>query len=137
MRPSFKLEKIIGIADDVPIFLEFVGGILTKHGYRVETFLDPYNLIASVNKDPNSYGLIMLDQRYQPLTETGIDFTKKIHENETLKEIPIVLMDASNLCDVHNLFLEAGGIAVLNKPISDSTLIAVVERFYNTRIIKN
>ncbi len=131
------LEKIIAVADDTPIFLEFVEGILNKHGYKVETFLDPYNLITSVNKDPNSYGLIMLDQRYQPLTETGIDFTKKIHENESLKEVPIVLMDASHMPDVHNSFFQAGGIAILDKPIRDSTLIAVVERFYNTRIMKN
>lgn len=103
-------KKIVIVDDDVAI-LDSLGLMLDFEGFEVNAFergSEIMNYVESVSKPD----VILLDMWLSG--EDGRDICKKLKENETTKNIPVVIMSASR--GLEQTALQSGANAFIAKP---------------------
>lgn len=103
-------KKIVIVDDDVAI-LDSLGLMLDFEGFEVNAFergSEIMNYVESVSKPD----VILLDMWLSG--EDGRDICKKLKENETTKNIPVVIMSASR--GLEQTALQSGANAFISKP---------------------
>lgn len=103
-------KKIVIVDDDVAI-LDSLGLMLNFEGFEVNAFergSEIMNYVESVSKPD----VILLDMWLSG--EDGRDICKKLKENETTKNIPVVIMSASR--GLEQTALQSGANAFIAKP---------------------
>lgn len=103
-------KKIVIVDDDVAI-LDSLGLMLDFEGFEVNVFergSEIMNYVESVSKPD----VILLDMWLSG--EDGRDICKKLKENETTKNIPVVIMSASR--GLEQTALQSGANAFIAKP---------------------
>lgn len=103
-------KKIVIVDDDVAI-LDSLGLMLDFEGFEVNAFergSEIFNYVESVSKPD----IILLDMWLSG--EDGRDICKKLKENETTKNIPVVIMSASR--GLEQTALQSGANAFIAKP---------------------
>jgi CheY-like chemotaxis protein len=121
-----KNKNKILVVDDDPQALMLMEALLTPHGYDVVLINDDKQAIQTARKEnPN---LILLDIM-MPGRLDGYTIVKKLKEDETMKNIPVIMVSSLEL-DGNKVFASiAGASAYITKPVDSKHLIETVARF--------
>jgi DNA-binding response OmpR family regulator len=114
-------KKII-IADDDPGILDAIEIMLNYEGYIVNTTLNGATLLDIEDNFPD---LILLDI-WMSGTD-GIDICKKLKVKPSMKNIPVILISASQ--DIEKSASEAGADDFLAKPFDINELLTKISKY--------
>ncbi|CAM4204316.1 response regulator [Gillisia hiemivivida] len=114
------MDKIL-VVDDDPIIGEMLKFVLDSKGYLAFISNKPEQTVHNILQ--NSIDLIMLDQFIFGVS--GIEVCKKIQENETTANVPILMMSAHS--KVKKKCLAAGATDFIFKPFEMKTLFLKIE----------
>ena len=110
------------IVDDEPGALKLLRDILADEGHLVRPFNNSELALRSIMVEAPE--LIMLDVRMPVMS--GFEVCKQLHENERLKDIPVIFISAaSDVADKVRAFQE-GGVDYITKPFHKEEIIARV-----------
>jgi CheY-like chemotaxis protein len=120
------------VADDVPLNLEVVVGMLQKYKLDIDCVLSGIDAVdkmaGSVKGENPHFDLILMDHMMPGMD--GIEAMQKIRElGEYAADIPIVVLTANALEGNEELFLNSGFDAYLSKPIDPETFENVLFKF--------
>lgn len=119
------MSKKILIVEDNDLNLKLFRDLLEAHGYEtVETKngMEAVRLAATLRPD-----LILMDIQLPEIS--GLDVTRQIKADDTIKSIPIIAVTAFAMKDDEQKILQAGCEAYISKPISIVPFIQTVKRF--------
>lgn len=117
-----KMKKIVVVDDDLGI-LEVLKIVLEQY-YKVKTFSNPGNLIKTLQKERPD--LVLLDIWISGYD--GTDLTRKIKSDNSVKNIPVVLLSAKNENNT-KVIAETGAEDFIEKPFDIDDLLNRVNRF--------
>jgi len=121
------MEKIL-IIDDDPDFVQATQMVLEKQGYSVDSAGGgKAGLHKAKNEEPD---LIILDVMMDSVLD-GVTFSRKVHDDEMIKDIPIIMVTSIANTDYAELFPTDEYIpidAFLSKPIDPDRLIKKVKK---------
>lgn len=122
-------KSLIMVVDDDSDILSLVSYRLELAGYDVVTADDgEQGLSVALDRCP---ALAVLDVRMPKLN--GFDLTRRIREEETIKDMPVILLTASvQDANVAQGF-EAGANDYMKKPFSPEELVARVQSILERR----
>ena len=113
------------VVDDDPKALLLTEAILKRHGYDAVLINHGRQTIQTARKEKPD--LILLDIM-MPF-EDGYTILKKIKQEETIKNIPVVMVTALEL-DGNKVFASiCGASAYITKPINSKLLIETIAQF--------
>jgi signal transduction histidine kinase len=119
------------IADDEPVNIQVLLNHLSMAGYEVKAAADGENVLDEL-QDDRSYDLVILDVMLPKLS--GFDVAKKIREQFSLTELPILMLTArSQMEDIITAF-EAGANDYLTKPTSREELLARAKTLLSLKV---
>ncbi len=130
------MAKLITIVDDEEDILELLSINLKKNGYNVQTYTNAADLFKQINK--KNPDLIILDIMLPDMD--GYDICKKIKNDSSLNNIPIIMLSAKSEETDKIIGLELGADDYVTKPFSPKELVARVKavlRRNETRQISN
>ncbi len=78
--------------------------------------------------------LILMDIQLPSIS--GLEATKRLKADETLKSIPVIAITAFAMAGDKEKFLEGGCDAYIVKPISVSNFLQTVERLANPLVVE-
>jgi CheY-like chemotaxis protein len=114
--------KKLMIADDDPGIVDFLSIMLEYDGYEVSSTLNGASLLKLNSDLPD---LLLLDTWMSGID--GRDVCSYLKQNESTKQIPIIMISASK--DVERSALLAGADAFLEKPFEMTDLFAKVAHY--------
>ncbi len=120
------------VIDDEPHNLHLIGTFLGRLGLSVVTFTSGHNALRSLETEPCN--LILLDLHMPAMS--GLEFLKTIKADERYKDIPVLVVTASDDADELTECIEAGAIDSLAKPFHTSFLKARVQTSLELQSIK-
>lgn len=119
------MSKKILIVEDNDLNLKLFRDLLEAHGYEtVETKdgMEAIRLAGTLRPD-----LILMDIQLPEVS--GLDVTRRIKADDSIKAIPIIAVTAFAMKDDEQKILQAGCEAYISKPISIVPFIQTVKRF--------
>lgn len=119
--------KNIFIADDDPGIVDSVSMMLEMVGYNVESTLNGEHVPAAVEK--SNLDLILLDIWMSG--HDGREICKNLKNNNTTKNIPVLMISASR--DVKQSALDAGADDFLEKPFEMDVMLNKVKRLISIK----
>ncbi|MFW2331652.1 MAG: response regulator [Nitrospinota bacterium] len=114
---SLGTESILYI-DDEPSITKIATRILTRLGYLVTPFNDPYEALAAFKSDPDLFDIIITDQTMPRLT--GLDLAKQIRKLN--RDIPIILATGYSSLANEQIAKKAGIDKFVLKPMTKGEL---------------
>lgn len=125
------MEKRILIIDDEQFFLDMLGDILSKRGYKIDKAISFESGIEQLKN--NDYEIIFLDASLKNVSgTTGIAKIKETKSNADI--VVITSLDDTSLA--HD-FLKAGAVDVVLKPYKTEDLEFVIERILKRKNIES
>jgi CheY-like chemotaxis protein len=135
------------VVDDEPDILFTLNAVLSEQGHYVKTFDNPVEALSHLTRSCSSnnnngvvtpyYELIITDHRMPSSGITGLDLAKQVKEYYTTKrtKTKVFLMTASiNAWSLPEEFIAALKPEIVDeiiqKPVSNDKLIAVIERSF-------
>jgi len=116
-------EKSILIVDDDPMFCKTIKDILKSRGYKVETEIDPENVLNVMERE---YKLVvLLDLKLG--NRDGTDVLKSIRTKYPAKPVILVTGYGKEMTDSIEKGFQIGAYACLYKPFEIDTLIKYIE----------
>jgi DNA-binding response OmpR family regulator len=115
-------HKKIMIADDDPAIVDAVEMLLEFEGYEVITTVDGANVLDMKEDLPD---LLLLDIWMSG--EDGRDICKKLKQEASTKNIPVIMMSANR--DIGESAMEAGADDFLAKPFEMHELLEKIAHF--------
>lgn len=113
------MKKILIIDDEIHI-VELLKFNLENNGYKVDYSYDGFNgYLKTKEFQPD---LILLDWMLPNIS--GIDLLKKIRSDETLEQIPVIMLTAKNMEEDKLEGLEDGADDYITKPFSVKEVLA-------------
>ena len=113
------MKKILIIDDEIHI-VELLKFNLENNGYKVDYSYDGFDgYLKTKEFQPD---LILLDWMLPNIS--GIDLLKKIRSDETLEQIPVIMLTAKNMEDDKLEGLEDGADDYITKPFSVKEVLA-------------
>jgi len=119
------MTKRILIVEDNDLNLKLFRDLLSAHGYEImetKDGVEAINLTRSEKPD-----LILMDIQLPEIS--GLDVTRRLKADDSVKHIPIVAVTAFAMKDDEAKILAAGCEAYISKPISIGVFLNVVRRF--------
>ena len=100
------------IVDDDPLVLSVTGAVLSRQGWKVETHTDPAEALASVQKNPQQFSVILSDLTMPHLS--GLDLAQNIRQfNGT---VPIIIMTGHLTSRAQALATQVANLHFIQKP---------------------
>ncbi|MFO0389985.1 MAG: response regulator [Alphaproteobacteria bacterium] len=119
------MKKRILIVEDNDLNLKLFRDLLGAHGYEtIETKEGIEAITLTRSEKPD---LILMDIQLPEIS--GLDVTRRIKADETLRAIPIIAVTAFAMKDDEEKILAAGCEAYISKPISIMSFLNTVRRF--------
>lgn len=120
------------VIDDEPHNLQLIGLFLSRLNLSVSTFTSAVNALRSMENE--TYDLILLDL-HMPVMG-GLDFLRTIKADERFKDIPVLVVTASDDdAELANCF-EAGAIDTISKPVQSAFLRSRVKTCLEHELVK-
>lgn len=119
------MTKKILIVEDNDLNLKLFRDLLGANGYQTfetKEGIEAIALTRSIMPD-----LIVMDIQLPEIS--GLDITKKIKADETIRHIPVVAVTAFAMKDDETKILRAGCEAYVSKPIAIDHFLDTVRRF--------
>tara|TARA_R110000787_G_scaffold71771_1_gene159763 strand:- start:14817 stop:15959 length:1143 start_codon:yes stop_codon:yes gene_type:complete len=120
------------IVDDNDKNIQVIANLLSENNYNVDYALngpDGLSLIKSQNFD-----LILLDIMMPNMD--GYEVCKRIREDETIKEIPVIFLTAKTDIESIKKAFNYGGLDYISKPFNGDELLARVKTHVELKTIK-
>ena len=121
------LDKTVLVVEDNDINMKLLHDVLEVHGYNVlqaKDGMEGWRIAREHRPD-----LILMDIQLPSIS--GLEATKRLKADETLKSIPVIAITAFAMAGDKEKFLEGGCDAYIAKPISIPNFLQTVERFAN------
>ena len=119
------MSKRILIVEDNDLNLKLFRDLLTAHGYEtIETREGIEAITLTRNERPD---LILMDIQLPEIS--GLDVTRQLKAEESLRSIPIIAVTAFAMKDDEEKILSAGCQAYISKPISIVPFLNTVRKF--------
>jgi two-component system cell cycle response regulator DivK len=119
------MKKRILIVEDNDLNLKLFRDLLGAHGYEtIETKEGMEAITLTRSERPD---LILMDIQLPEIS--GLDVTRRIKADETMRSIPIIAVTAFAMKDDEEKILAAGCEAYISKPISIMPFLNTVRRF--------
>ncbi|MFQ5863067.1 MAG: sigma-54-dependent transcriptional regulator [Candidatus Brocadiales bacterium] len=119
-------DKILVVDDDQGIQF-FLGEVLTKKGYQIDSATSAEAAISKIQQD--AFSLILLDVRLPGMS--GIDAIKKFHEVDP--RVPIIIMTAYGSKDLAIRAVQEGAYDFFTKPIKLDEFLIILKRALEKR----
>ncbi len=119
------MPKSILIVEDNELNMKLFQDLLEAHGYR--TFQTRDGLKALDMAREHSPDLILMDIQLPEVS--GLEVTKWLKEDETLRAIPVIAVTAFAMKGDEEKFLEGGCEAYISKPISIGPFMKTINEF--------
>jgi len=119
------LEKTVLVVEDNDINMKLFHDVLDARGYNVlqaKDGMEGWRMAREHRPD-----LILMDIQLPDVS--GLEVTKWLKDDETLKSIPVIAITAFAMAGDKEKFLEGGCDAYIPKPISVPDFLQTVERF--------
>ena len=132
-------RQTIMVVDDTPANLLVLEEMLQGKGYRVLAFPSGNMALAAAAKNPPD--LILMDILMPEMN--GFEVCKRLKENVSLKEIPVLFISALTETEDKIQAFSAGGVDYISKPFECKEVLARVEthlklkRFQEDMVRKN
>ncbi len=108
------------VADDTPAILDVLQQILEMEGYEAVTTPDGREVLRLL--DAEQPDLLLLDIRLPGCD--GVEICRQVKQQETLCQIPILLMSAYQ--DIQQIGAQSGADGFLQKPFQMSALLSTI-----------
>jgi CheY-like chemotaxis protein len=111
--------------DDDPFTLETLNKAVQIFGHQALLASSGEQALAlAVDHPPD---LIMTDMMLPDMN--GLTLINRLRQEETIAQIPVIMLSASPEIDVASISLEAGAEAYLNKPVRLQSLLDIIQRY--------
>lgn len=117
-----QISKIL-VVDDSSTNIVLLEAILNGQGYEIETAQSVKEAYQIIKK--GDVNLILLDLLMPRVS--GFDFLKEIKNNESTKDIPVIIVSAVADVDNKKKSIELGAMDFINKPIDIQDFIERIE----------
>ena len=111
------------VVDDSSTNIVLLEAILNGQGYQIETAQSVKEAYQIIKKEEVS--LILLDLLMPRVS--GFDFLKEIKNNDTTKDIPVIIVSAVADPENKKKSMELGALDFINKPIDIQDFIERIE----------
>ncbi len=128
----YKPTKSVLVVEDNDLSMRLFHDLLEAHGYNVlqaKNGMEGWRMAREHRPD-----LILMDIQLPEVS--GLEVTKWLKDDETLKSIPVIAITAFAREGDKEKFLEGGCDAYIDKPISLPNFLQTVERFANRVVVK-
>ncbi len=119
------MAKTILIVEDNELNMKLFRDLLEAHGYKTLQTRNGIDAIALARK--HRPDLIVMDIQLPEVS--GLDVTKWLKEDDTLRNIPIVAVTAFAMKGDEERIREGGCEAYISKPISVALFIETINQF--------
>ncbi len=120
--PPPPMQKTILVVDDQPFFINMQQNLLKRHGYRVLTASNGAEGVAEAKK--HKPDLILLDVE-MPVMD-GFTACEKLRQDPELKQIPVVILTATQDKKLNEKAFKAGAEVTILKSMSGDRLISML-----------
>jgi len=127
-----KPTKSVLVVEDNDLNMRLFHDVLEARGYNVlqaKDGMEGWRIARKHRPD-----LIIMDIQLPDVS--GLEVTKWLKDDETLKSIPVIAITAFAMAGDKEKFLEGGCDAYIPKPISIPNFLQTVERFANRVVVK-
>ncbi len=118
-----KINSRILVVDDSSTNIVLLEAILNGQGYEIETAQSVKEAYLIIKKEV--VNLILLDLLMPRIS--GYDFLKEIKNNESTKNIPVIIVSAVADQENKKKSLEMGALDFVNKPIDIQEFISKID----------
>lgn len=120
--PAVKRPKSILIVDDQPFFITLQQTLLQRHGYQVITAANGAEGLAQARKHrPDA---ILLDVQMPDMD--GFAVCQELKQDETLKQIPVIILTATQDIKLNEKAFKAGAEITVLKSVAGERLLNVL-----------
>lgn len=119
------MSKRILIVEDNDLNLKLFRDLLTAHGYETIETREGVEAVALTRSERPD--LILMDIQLPEIS--GLDVTRQLKAEESLRSIPIIAVTAFAMKDDEEKILSAGCQAYISKPISIVPFLNTVRKF--------
>ncbi len=126
------LDKTVLVVEDNDLNMRLFHDVLEMRGYNIlqaKDGMEGWRIAREQRPD-----LIIMDIQLPDVS--GLEVTKWLKDDETLKSIPVIAVTAFAMAGDKEKFLEGGCDAYIPKPISIPNFLQTVERFANRVVVK-
>ncbi len=119
------LDKTVLVVEDRDLNMKLFHDVLEPHGYNVlqaKDGMEGWRMAREQRPD-----LILMDIQLPSIS--GLEATKRLKADETLKSIPVIAITAFAMAGDEEQIREGGCDAYIVKPISLPAFLQIVERF--------
>lgn len=117
--------KTILIVEDNELNMKLFNDLLEAHGYRVVQTRDGLSALDLARQ--HKPDLILMDIQLPEVS--GIEVTKWLKEDDTLKAIPVIAVTAFAMKGDEQKIREGGCEAYISKPISVLSFLQTIDKF--------
>jgi len=119
--------KTVLIVEDNELNMKLFNDLLEAHGYRTIQTRNGMDALPLARKHrPN---LILMDIQLPEVS--GLDVTKWLKEDDTLKDIPVIAVTAFAMKGDEQRIREGGCEAYISKPIAVGAFLKTIDQFAN------
>lgn len=123
--PAVKTQKTVLIVEDNELNMKLFNDLLDAHGYRTIQTRDGIEALDLARQ--HKPDLILMDIQLPEVS--GLEVTKWLKDDETLKHIPVIAVTAFAMKGDEEKIREGGCEAYISKPISVVSFLETVRRF--------
>ena len=127
MNPQKKIDKgYVLLADDDPAILWLVRTLVEGEGFPVVTAMDGREALRILKSDRRVIAAII--DVMMPYIQ-GTDLVRFMQSDDRLKKIPVIMMTAEQSPKLPSKSFEAGAVAFLPKPFTNTQLRMMIRTF--------
>ncbi|MBM3490432.1 MAG: response regulator [Alphaproteobacteria bacterium] len=123
------MPKTVLIVEDNDLNMKLFHDLLDAHGYRILQTKDGMEALSIARQ--HMPGLILMDIQLPEVS--GLEVTKWIKEDETLRHIPVIAVTAFAMKGDEERIREGGCEAYIAKPISVKNFLETVKQFLDAK----
>ncbi len=124
------LDKTVLVVEDNDLNMKLFHDLLEAHGYNVLKAMEGMEGLRMARE--HRPDLILMDIQLPGIC--GLEATKRLKADETLKSIPVIAITAFAMEGDKERLLEGGCDGYISKPISIPNFLQTVERFANRAV---
>ena len=128
-RSTLPMPKTVLIVEDNELNMKLFHDLLDAHGYRILQTKDGMEALSLARQ--HMPDLILMDIQLPEVS--GLEVTKWIKEDETLRHIPVVAVTAFAMKGDEERIREGGCEAYIAKPISVKNFLETVKQFLEAK----
>jgi two-component system, cell cycle response regulator DivK len=119
------MQKTVLVVEDNELNMKLFNDLLEAHGYKVVQTRDGLSALEIARK--HMPDLILMDIQLPEVS--GIEVTKWLKEDDTLRSIPVIAVTAFAMKGDEQKIREGGCEAYISKPISVMSFLQTIDKF--------